>query len=54
MYILTGILTALLGIVGYAIPKVRRLEIDLPDYIEDEDPSGESPEKSPVSGSTSD
>ncbi len=37
MYIITGLLTALLGIVGYVLPRVRHLEDDLPDYIEDEE-----------------
>ncbi|MCH7585445.1 MAG: MFS transporter [Acidobacteria bacterium] len=35
MYIVTGLLTALLGIIGYSLPRVRHLETELPDYIED-------------------
>jgi len=44
MFIVTGLLTFLLGIVGYALPRVRHLETELPDYIEDEDAGVESPE----------
>jgi hypothetical protein len=35
MYIVTGMLTAVLGIVGYLLPRVRHLETELPDYIEE-------------------
>jgi len=35
MYIVTGLLTAVIGVVGYLMPRVRNLETELPDYIED-------------------
>jgi DHA3 family macrolide efflux protein-like MFS transporter len=38
MYILAGLFTTLLGIIGYAIPRVRHLETELPDFIADEEP----------------
>jgi MFS family permease len=37
MYILTGLFTTLLGIIGYALPRVRHLETELPDFIPDEE-----------------
>jgi MFS family permease len=35
MYIVTGTLTAVIGIIGYLMPRVRHLEAELPDHIED-------------------
>lgn len=33
MFIVTGLLTALLGVVGYLAPRVRNIETELPDYV---------------------
>lgn len=35
MFIVTGVLTTLLGVVGYMLPRIRNLETELPDHIED-------------------
>lgn len=35
MYIVTGLLTALLGVIGYLAPRVRNIETELPDYVAD-------------------
>jgi hypothetical protein len=35
MFILSGMLVALMAVIGYAIPKIRHLETDLPDHIEE-------------------
>jgi hypothetical protein len=35
MFVLAGLLTVALGIIGYALPRVRNLEDELPDYIDD-------------------
>lgn len=44
MYVLTGILTITLGLVGYARPRVRNLEAELPDQVEDDESRVMSPE----------
>jgi MFS family permease len=36
MFIVAGLLTAALGIIGYLIPRIRHLETELPDYVEAE------------------
>jgi DHA3 family macrolide efflux protein-like MFS transporter len=36
MFIVTGLLTAVIGVVGYLMPRVRNLETELPDHIEDD------------------
>ena len=36
LYVLTGLLMVILALVGYARPRVRNLEQELPDQIEDE------------------
>jgi MFS transporter, DHA3 family, macrolide efflux protein len=36
MYIVTGLLTVVIGIVGYLLPRIRHLETELPDFIESE------------------
>lgn len=41
MFIVTGLLTAIIGTVGYALPRVRNIETELPDHIEDDEPSRE-------------
>jgi hypothetical protein len=33
MFIVTGLLTAVLGVVGYLAPRVRNIETELPDYV---------------------
>lgn len=33
MFIVTGALTALSGVVGYLMPRVRNLETELPDHV---------------------
>lgn len=33
MFVLNGLFTALLGVVGYALPRIRHLETELPDHI---------------------
>ncbi|HSM02529.1 MAG TPA: MFS transporter [Acidimicrobiia bacterium] len=39
MFILSGILTALIAAIGYALPQIRNLETDLPDHVEDDEPA---------------
>jgi hypothetical protein len=39
MFILSGILTIVVAVVGYALPRVRHLETELPDHIEDDEPA---------------
>ena len=33
MFLVTGLMTLLLGVIGYAIPRIRNLETELPDYV---------------------
>ena len=35
MFIVTGLLTALLAAIGYLIRSIRNLETELPDYVAD-------------------
>ena len=35
MFIFSGALTVILAFVGYALPRVRNLETELPDHVED-------------------
>lgn len=35
MYIVTGAFTVIAGIAGYALPRIRHLETELPDHIEE-------------------
>jgi len=35
MFILSGMLVAVMAVVGYALPKIRNLETELPDHLED-------------------
>lgn len=37
MLIVTGLMTVVLGIVGHLMPRVRNLETELPDHVEDAD-----------------
>jgi hypothetical protein len=34
MFIVTGLLTAVIGVVGYLMPRIRHLETELPDHVE--------------------
>jgi hypothetical protein len=35
MFILSGLLVAIIAAVGYALPRIRNLESELPDHVED-------------------
>lgn len=37
MFIVTGLLTALIGVIGYLMPRVRHLETELPDYVDSDE-----------------
>jgi DHA3 family macrolide efflux protein-like MFS transporter len=37
MFIVSGILVLIIAIVGYALPRIRHLETELPDHIEDDE-----------------
>ena len=34
MFIVTGLMTALIGVIGYLMPRIRNLETELPDHVE--------------------
>jgi hypothetical protein len=34
MFVVCGLLTALVAAFGYAVPRIRHLERDLPDHID--------------------
>jgi hypothetical protein len=33
MFVITGVMTLILGLIGYALPRIRNLESELPDYV---------------------
>jgi preprotein translocase subunit Sss1 len=33
MFVITGLMMVLLGMIGYAIPRIRNLETELPDHV---------------------
>ena len=35
MFIVTGLLTVLIGLFGYLRPRIRNLETELPDHVAD-------------------
>ena len=37
MFIVTGLMTAVIGVIGYLLPRVRNIETELPDYVDEDD-----------------
>lgn len=35
MFIVTGLMTAVIGVIGYLMPRIRNIETELPDYVEE-------------------
>jgi MFS family permease len=40
MFILAGLLTAVIGAIGYVMPRVRNIETELPDYVDESEVTG--------------